>query len=170
MKSFLLRCSTPICVSDSEIFGFEQEVLWKVLSDVENYEKWWPPNLKVCVLKMTTEVVGSEFRIWPKFGRPFFCRFVKLTHPSNLVIEYFNGFVKGRGEWVLEQRGDGCLVTYNLDVRADGLIVSLLGRMGLLDNFHSRPMKDVFKCLERECSRHVLGRDESSYHLNPSRS
>lgn len=156
MRSKLFKkWSTNIKVVDSRKSEFRQEIIWNVLTNIKRSEDWWPKNLRYKVLNSTENIEGSEFRIWPYFGKPFQGRFIKLIPLSIILVEYFGDYITGKGEWVLEPFESGTLISYKLDVKAHGLLVSILGKFLPLDKFHSQPMNGVFDNLEIECRRSI---------------
>jgi len=85
----------------------------------------------------------------PFGGQPFRCRVEAVEEPCSIRTQYYGGFIRGRGEWRLEATGSGTRVRYELDVQAQGRLVTWLGRILPLGRIHSRLMRDVLRQLER---------------------
>ena len=94
-------------------------------------------------------IIGSELEIRPAGGRPFNCRVVSVEEPRSIRMEYFGGFITGRGEWRLEPSGPGTLIRYELEVEAAGRVVAWISRVIPLGRLHSRQKQGVLRRLER---------------------
>lgn len=149
---------TPVRATDELTIPFAIEDVWSVLVRIREYPQWWPRSVGLRVLKEKPEVVGSSVQLRPFGGRAFKCRVLEMEVPSRLCMEYFGGFIEGRGEWRLETIGDATRVQYVLDVQAAGLIVACLGRITPLGKFHSMQMKSVLRQLENRVREVTSGR------------
>jgi len=148
-----MNWSIPILALDSRLIDFDSELIWSVLTDVKASESWWPESLRVKITKLTSEVVGTEYKISPKNGRSFQCRIIGVFPPSKITIEYLGDFITGGGEWTLESRGSKTLVSYGFNVEAKGLLVVLIGKIISLSKIHSSLMAELLENLEAECRR-----------------
>lgn len=145
--------TTPIRALDARMMAVDPEEVWRILYDARRAEKWWPRELRLKVLKNSADLVGSEFQIWPKGGRPFNCRFVAVDIGKSISTEYFGGFIVGKGIWRIETAAKGCKVSYELDVEASGLFVVLLSKFISFSKMHSKLMDKVLENLEMEALR-----------------
>jgi uncharacterized protein YndB with AHSA1/START domain len=144
---------TPIRALDEALLPFSPIAVWRVLTELGDYPRWWPRHLGLRVLHHERGLVGSEVEQRPLGGRPFRCRVDAVEEPTSIRTRYYGGFIEGRGEWRLEPVGSGTRVAYELDVGAEGRLVACLGRIVPLGRIHSRQMRDVFRQLERELRR-----------------
>ena len=140
---------TAIRASDEIVVAAPAAEVWKLLADIAAMPGWWPPNPRLRVLRVLPGIVGSELEIQPRGGRPFRCRVVSVEEPRSIRMEYFGGFITGRGEWRLEVSGSGTRVRYELDVQAAGRVVAWISRVIPLGRLHSRQMQGVLGRLER---------------------
>jgi ribosome-associated toxin RatA of RatAB toxin-antitoxin module len=140
---------TNIKATDEIIVPFQPEAVWRLLSDVRGYPRWWPPALGLRVLSAGEEPVGAEVEVRPAGGEAFRCRVAATDVPSRMQMQYFGGFVEGTGEWRLEPSGAGTRITYSIDAQARGMLVALLSRTMDLGALHSRQMREVLENLAR---------------------
>lgn len=151
--------STPIRATDEITVPFPASEAWSVLTDFAAYPRWWPKSLGLRLLSAGEGLVGTEVELRPFGGRPFRCRVEAVDAPSRIQMRYFGGFIAGSGEWRLEPSGEETRVLYQLDVRAHGWLVGLLGRVFHLGRLHSRSMQSVLRSLEQELARRGGARD-----------
>ncbi len=109
-----------------------------------------PKNVGLSILRRTPELIGSTFQLRPYGGRAFQCKIQAIDPPNRLEMEYFGGFIEGSGSWKIESCDTGTHVQYDLDVRASGLMVAIVGRLFPLARIHSNQMKQVLSRLEKE--------------------
>ncbi len=140
---------TRIVATDEIEVAASPAMAWRLLADLPAMARWWPANPRLRILRAEPGLVGSELEIHPFGGRPFCCRVVAFEESKRLRMEYFGGFISGRGEWRLEPAGSGTRVGYELDVQAEGRLVSWIGRVIPLGSLHSRQMQGVLKRLAR---------------------
>ena len=146
---------TPIRALDGIDLDCQPESAWRVLADVRSYPVWWPAELRLRITStdVARDPLGTEFEIHPPSARPFRCRVVHAEPPLTLRTQYVSHFLQGTGCWRVERRGEGCRVSYELDVAAHGLLVALLSRVVNLSALHSRGMQGVVAGLRGQVSR-----------------
>ena len=140
--------TTPINAIDEITIALSPSEVWKVLADFRGYSHWWPKSLGLRLVSGGDASLGTEMEIRPNGGRPFRCRVEQVVEPQHIRMRYFGGFVDGIGEWLLEPRGGETRVIYRLEVRANGWLVVLLGKMFNLGQIHSRSMQAVLQNLK----------------------
>lgn len=138
---------TAIIARDQATIPATPDQVWAVLADVRGYPGWWPQDLGLRVLSQEPGLVGSEVEIRPRGGRPFKCRVTAADPPRRMEMEYFGGFVEGRGTWEIARDAGGARVTYTLEARARGWLVAMMARFMDLGAVHSRQMSGVFEGL-----------------------
>ena len=149
--------STPIRAVDERLLPFAPNQIWPVLADVKGFPNWYPPSLKLKVMAVTLDGIGSELEIRPRGGRAFRCRVESLAPPGRLRMRYPGDFIVGTGEWRLEAVAGGTQVLYELDVIAHGMLAAWLEKLLPLGKLHSKLMREVLKNLEHETGR-LVGR------------
>lgn len=140
--------STPIRAIDTIVIHAPCPVVWGALVDVGGYPQWWPASLRLRVLSVHKELLGTEIEMRPFGGRPFRCRIEHVEELTCIRTRYFGGFIEGVGEWRVEPEEKGTRVTYKLDAVAHGRLVAWLGRIIDLSRLHSKPMRQLLRNLE----------------------
>ncbi len=138
---------TPIQAVDEIVVAAPPARAWKLLADIAGMPGWWPSNPRLRVLRVEPGIIGSEVEIKPFGGKPFRSRVVSVEEPSRIRMEYFGGFISGRGERRLEPAGSGTRIRYELDVHAAGRLVARIARIIPLGPLHSKPMQAVLRNL-----------------------
>ncbi len=141
------RPVTPIKALDEIIIPASIESVWESVADVASYADWWPKSIRVRVLQVETDGIGSCLELHPVGGRAFRCRIEAIARPSQMTMQYFGGFISGQGEWRLQSVDGGTKVQYHLDVQAAGRLVAWIGRLVPLGKIHSYQMQGVLRRL-----------------------
>lgn len=126
---------------------FPPERVWAALTDLENYPKWWPVDLRLRVLRVADGLVGSRFEVRPR-GGSFVCEVEKVDPGRELLIRYAAGVHRGTGLWTLEPAEGGTLLRYAVDLEPQGWLVRLLSNVLDFGKIHSRAMQRLFDGLE----------------------
>lgn len=138
---------------DSRTLPFPPERVWAALTDFENDPKWWPADLRLRVLRVTDELVGSCFEIRPR-GGSFVSEVEKVDHGREMLIRYVAGVHRGTGLWTLVPAEGGTLVRYAVDLEPQDWLIQLLSRLIDFDKVHSRAVQKLFDGLEGHIGRH----------------
>lgn len=138
---------------DERALPFVPEQIWPVLANAERFPTWYPVSVGVKVLATSASIVGSEFEIKPRGGRPFRCRVEAIEPPRRMRMCYPGPFIVGSGEWRLEAVAGGTRVAYALDVEAHGWLVAVLGKLLPLGKIHSKSMQEILANLEAAVQR-----------------
>ncbi len=141
---------TPIRALDERLLPCSKDEAWEVLSNIGSYPRWWPQSLGLRVLSLDQGLIGSALQLRPLGGRSFCCRVSSFEKPNRLSMQYFGGFIEGKGEWRLSESGNCTRVEYELDVHAVGRIVAWIGRVLPLGRIHSKQMQSLLRQLEKE--------------------
>ncbi len=92
--------------TDCRILPFDVAVVIAALLDFESYPHWWPAELRVRVLQVTPDRVGSRIEIRP-FGGRFTCEIGKVVPDQEILIRYVEGIHRGTGRWTFEKLAEG---------------------------------------------------------------
>lgn len=134
---------TPIQTVDEKVVPSSPAEVWRVLTDVGAYPRWYPRSLRLRVLRAETAVVGSQIELRPFGGRAFRCEIETTEEPRRMGVRYYGGFISGRGEWRLEPVESGTRVAYEIDAQAAGRTVAWLSAVLPLARLHSNQMQRV---------------------------
>lgn len=123
--------------------------VYRVLTDFEQYRKWWPPAVRVRALSVVPEVVGSDLELHPRGGPAFRCRVEQAIPDSLLSLRYHEGPYAGLGVWSLEPVTGGTRVRYSVDLTSEHRLLRFFAKFTNLGRSHSRLMRPVLAGLRR---------------------
>jgi ribosome-associated toxin RatA of RatAB toxin-antitoxin module len=133
--------------TDCRTLRFDLDVVFAAVLDCENYPRWWPANLRVRVLQLTQNALGSRIEIRPRGGR-FTCEIAQVVPAREILIEYVDGVHRGTGRWTFEKLAEGTRACYQIDLEPQGWLPRLLSNCMDFGKMHSRSMEQVFDGLE----------------------
>jgi ribosome-associated toxin RatA of RatAB toxin-antitoxin module len=133
--------------TDCRTVPFGVSRVFAALLDFGSYPRWWPAALRVRVLNVTAERVGSRIEIRPRGGR-FICEVVQVIPDQEIVIRYAEGVHRGTGRWTFEKLAEGTRACYRIDLELQGWLPRLLSNWIDFGKMHSRSMVKVFDDLE----------------------
>jgi uncharacterized protein YndB with AHSA1/START domain len=133
--------------TDCRTLPFDPSEVYAALLDFASYPRWWPPELRVGVLRATSEGVGSRIEIRPRRGQ-FICEGAQVVLGRVIVIEYVEGVHRGTGRWTLEKLDEGTRACYEIDLGSQGWLPRFLSNWMDFGKIHSRSLAKVFDGLE----------------------
>ncbi|HMV78159.1 MAG TPA: SRPBCC family protein [Leptospiraceae bacterium] len=137
-----------IIADDSAVFSFSPEKVYSAVSDMSTYEKWWGKKVKVKVLELSPQGVGSKVEVHA-VGGWFRCEIISLKPFEEAGILYYDGVQKGKGIWSIEKLGAGkTKLSYSIDLEPNGFVPRFLSNFMNFSKLHSQAMKDLFSGLE----------------------
>ncbi len=139
-----------ITAKDQIEIASSQATIWKLLCDFENYSNWWPTNLGIKLIEKKPQLIGTLLEVNPKGGKSFRCTVDTLWEPNKMRLKY-SGFVEGQGEFLLEAREKHILVTYSMDIVANGFAAWIFSKLVNFSELHSKMIQGVLKNLEIHC-------------------
>jgi ribosome-associated toxin RatA of RatAB toxin-antitoxin module len=126
------------------------ENVWNVLIDIPNYHKWWPKIVNLKVLKLTDELIGTEFQASPFGGKSFSCKVISLIPKNEIRLSYFDGIYRGEGVWKVESKDNLVNVSYEVDLEIVDKSIALLSRIIPIPKLHSMIFKKILRGLEKQ--------------------
>ncbi len=137
-----------IIADDSSVFRYSPEKIYSTVSNMSTYEKWWGKKVKVKVLEITADGIGSKVEV-RAVGGWFRCEIISLKPPEEIGILYYEGVQKGKGIWRIEKRGEkDTKLSYSIDLEPNGFFPRVLSNFLNFSKLHSKAMKDLFWGLE----------------------
>ena len=135
---------------DYQILPYPVEMIWPILTQLEQYGKWWPSFVFFKILQVRAECMGSTYRLRPYGWRAFTNTILEVTPHERISIAYSGSFMTGKAEWRLETEQQGTKVIYDMDGRISDWAVAIVGKILDLKVIHSFSMKTIFAGLERK--------------------
>ena len=139
-----------IKVQDETIINDSIENVWKVLTYFSRYQYWWPKVVNLRVLKLTDDLIGTEFQASPLGGKSFFCRVISFIPNKEIRLEYFAGIYRGKGVWKLEEKKNSITVSYSVDLEIVDKSIALLSRIIPIPRLHSMIFKRILFGLSQQ--------------------
>src|ERR1043166_9090569 len=136
-----------IQTTDCRTLPFDLAAVFAALVDFENYPRWWPAELRLRVLRTTTELVGSRFEVRPR-GGSFVCEVAQVIPEKEMLIHYVDGLHRGTGLCTFKRQGERTKVCYRIDLEPQGWLLRLLAHFINFAARHSRGMERLFDGLD----------------------
>ena len=95
-----------ILVTDCRTLAFPTALAFAAVADVENYPRWWPAELKVRLLTVTPDGIGSRLEVHPHRSL-LVCEVTRIVANSEIHIRYVEGVQRGTGVWTFEPSDEG---------------------------------------------------------------
>lgn len=133
---------------DCRTLPFSASEVFNAILDFQRYPEWWPKQLRIRVLRTTTDFLGSQIEVRPMGGR-FTCEVVGIERNRIIQIAYVDGLHRGVGVWKFEADGDGTAVSYRIDLEPQGWLPRLLSHVMDFGRIHSNEMQQVFDGMEK---------------------
>jgi ribosome-associated toxin RatA of RatAB toxin-antitoxin module len=133
--------------TDCRNLPFDLAEVFAAVLDFDSYPRWWPAQLRVRVLRVTPDRVGSRVEIRPRGGR-FVCVIARIAPDREIEMEYVEGVHRGSGRWTFGRAAEGTRACYEIDLEPQGWLLRLLSDFLDFGKLHSRSMEKVFDGLE----------------------
>ena len=117
--------------------------VWKILTDIPNYHKWWPKTVNLKVFNFNKDIVNTQFEARPLGGKSFSCRVVSIIPNKEIKLNYFKGIYRGEGVWSIDKKDDLILVSYKVDLEIVDKPTALLSRIIPIPKLHSMIFKRI---------------------------
>ena len=137
-----------ILVTDCRTLAFPPAQVFAAVADLENYPGWWPAELKVRLLTVTPDGIGSRLEAHP-YHSLLVCEVTRIVANSHIHIRYVEGVQWGTGVWTVEPSDEGTRLCYRVDLEPQGWFPRLLSNFLDFTAMHSRLMERVFDGLEK---------------------
>lgn len=141
-----------IQATDCRTLAFPILQVFAALEDFERYPEWWPAQLKLRVLTISQERIGTRLEIRPSGGRSV-VEVANIVPCQRIEVKYVQGVHRGTGIWTFEEAGEGTKVCYRIDLQPQGWMSRLLSSFVQFGWMHSRLMNAVFDGLEEWLSK-----------------
>ena len=142
---------------DYQILPYPVEMIWPILTQLEQYDEWWPGFVFFKILQVRAEFIGSTYRLRPYGWKAFTNTILEVTPHERISIAYSGSFMTGKAEWRLEKVQQGTKVIYDMDGRISDWAVAMVGIIMDLKVIHSFSMKTIFAGLEKKVAGQLRG-------------
>ncbi|MFO0999463.1 MAG: SRPBCC family protein [Planctomycetaceae bacterium] len=134
-------------ITDCRVLPFAASHVYAALIDFAHYTEWWPAELRLQVVYVAADYMGSRFEVRPR-GGSFVCEVVGLVKEKEVQIRYVDGLHRGTGLWTLKPHEHGTQLCYQIDLEPQGCVPRLLSNVMNFAAIHSRGMEKLFDGLQ----------------------
>lgn len=134
-------------VTDCRVLPFAVPRVYTALIAFADYTEWWPAELRLKILNVAPDHIGSRFEVRPR-GGSFVCEVVGLVEDTEVQIRYVDGLHRGTGLWTLKPHELGTQLCYKIDLEPQGCVPRLLSNVMNFAAIHSKGMEKLFDGLQ----------------------
>ena len=135
-------------VTDCRVLPFDTSRVYAALIDFARYTEWWPAELRLKVVHVSADHIGSRFEVRPR-GGSFVCEVAAHVREKEIQIQYVDGLHRGTGLWTLKPHEHGTLLCYQIDLEPQGCLPRLLSNVMNFAALHSQGMEKLFDGLHQ---------------------
>lgn len=147
---------------DSRIFNYRVDYVYRVLTDIASYHRWWPREISFELQYLDPGIIGTIVDV----HNGMFVRWKSVVSgfkPNKLLaIDYVEGSWVGQTYWRFEDKGGKTELTLEIDLDVNRAWLSFVSNFISFSRFHSRQMQKVFGNLDK-----YLRENESLYFSGP---
>jgi len=138
-----------IIATDWILIDSPPEKIWKLISDFNSYNYWWPNFVNLKIIQTKPEITGSILKASPFHnGKYFLVKATGFTEYKEITLEYFQGVYSGKGKWILEKQNGKTKLTYTVNLRIEDPFIKLFAFIVPVSKIHSFIFRKIFKNLE----------------------
>jgi uncharacterized protein YndB with AHSA1/START domain len=120
--------------------------------DVPAYPEWFPPSLSFEIERHVPDGPGSRFgmKTQPVSWK---VEVLEVEPLQRIHMRYYDGPWTGTATWRLEANGDRTELYYDVNLKTQGMMMTMLSKMMDLNEFNSNQMQKVFAGLQQYLGR-----------------
>ena len=134
---------------------FSSSGIWNIITDINSYPEWWPTSVKIKVLDLSDNLIGSVIKIKPYGGLGFNCEISEAVENKRLILKY-SGIYSGTGIWNIIEGSGMSTVTYEINLKIESLFIRMLSVFLPIDKIHFNLMNDVLSALQNRLKNRTL--------------
>jgi ribosome-associated toxin RatA of RatAB toxin-antitoxin module len=100
---------------DARLLEFPPPHVFRRLSDFEDYNRWWPKEVRFRIVQLVSDLIGSKLEVLVA-KRSFYAEVVKFEDQKSLQWVYRSGLYKGQGTWSLAEEDGFTRLRYVSDL------------------------------------------------------
>jgi ribosome-associated toxin RatA of RatAB toxin-antitoxin module/catechol 2,3-dioxygenase-like lactoylglutathione lyase family enzyme len=133
---------------DSVILNYPVDYVYRTVTDIASYSKWWPHEVKSELEYLDPAIIGTRINVQ---NGPFVkWQSVVTGFKTNrlLAIDYVDGAWIGKTAWRFEETSKGTKLTMEIDIMCNRLWLKAVSKVINLSKMHSKQVKKIFRNLE----------------------
>lgn len=133
--------------TDSVILNYPVDYVYRTVTDIASYSKWWPHEIKSELAHLDPAIIGTTINV--QNGAFVKWQSVISGFKTNrlLAIDYVDGAWIGKTAWRFEGIPEGTKITMDIDISCNRLWLKAVSKIMNLSKMHSRQMQKVFRNL-----------------------
>ena len=134
---------------DSVILNYPVDYVYRTVTDIASYSKWWPHEVKSELEYLDPAIVGTRINV--QNGQLVKWKSVVSGFKTNrlLAIDYVEGAWTGKTAWRFEETAGGTKLTMEIDISCNRLWLKAVSKVMNLSRMHSKQIKKIFANLEK---------------------
>lgn len=100
---------------DARLLEFPPSQVFRRLADFEDYNRWWPKEVRFRVVQLVAALIGSKLEVLVD-KRSFYAEVVSFQEGKKLQWVFRSGLYKGQGTWTLEEEEGHTRLRYVSDL------------------------------------------------------
>ncbi|HRJ86653.1 MAG TPA: SRPBCC family protein [Ignavibacteria bacterium] len=129
---------------DSVKLNYPVDFVYRTVTDIANYDKWWPSEVKSELEYLDPAIIGTRINVQ---NGPFVkWRSVVSGFKTNrlLAVDYVDGAWTGKTAWRFEEIPGGTKLTMEIDISCNRLWLKAVSRVMNLSRMHSKQISRIF--------------------------
>jgi carbon monoxide dehydrogenase subunit G len=126
-----------IHVSNRTHLNHTNELIYKILSNLDSYHEWWPGAT-------FTKTSEGSYEVAPMGPGSFTWKIAELVENRKVVLEY-EGMFNGKGTWLIEKDAAMTFVTYSVSANIEHKLFQFINKFMPINKLHSKMMPKVFR-------------------------
>lgn len=134
---------------DEVILNYAVDYVYRTVTDIANYSKWWPHEVKSELEYLDPAIIGTRINV--QNGPLVKWKSVVTGFKTNrlLAIDYVEGAWKGKTAWRFEEINGGTKLTMEIDISCNRLWLKAVSKVMNLSRMHSKQIKLIFSRLDK---------------------
>jgi uncharacterized protein YndB with AHSA1/START domain len=140
---------SELTAKDSRQLSFPVDYVFRTVTDIASYHKWWPREISFELEYLDPGVIGTTIDI---HNGIFVRRQAKITGFKNnklLAIDYIEGSWIGKTVWQFEEKAGGTELSLEIDLSINRQWLKVVSKFMSFRKFHSKQIQKVFNNLEK---------------------
>jgi ribosome-associated toxin RatA of RatAB toxin-antitoxin module len=122
--------------------------LFKVISDFNTYQYWWPKFISFENINKTNDIIKSCVYVSPFLSPGFLWEITNLIDDEIIEIMYVSGAYTGKGIWEIKHHNEITELTYEVNLIISNVFINIISKFISIEAMHKKLMLTVFKNLE----------------------
>ena len=134
---------------DSRIFDYPVDYVYRVLTDIASYHKWWPREISFELEYLDPGVIGTVVNVHNGLFVSWKAKVSGFRTNRLLAIDYTEGSWIGKTYWRFEDKAGKTEISLEIDLSVNRAWLDTASKFVDFSHIHSRQMQKVFNNLDK---------------------